>query len=141
MPILNYTSKIDPTKTIGEIQQCLARHGVRKIITDYDTENNAISVTFHLDMQGQPVAFALPCNWQGVLAVMKKDPAIGPKYCNEAQALRTGWRIVKDWIEAQLALTEAGLATLPEVMLPYVVLKSGETLYKHVQGNTQLLLT
>lgn len=71
---------------------------------------------------------------------MKKDRNIRPMYCNEAQAIRTGWRIVKDWVEAQMALIEAGLASLPEVMLPYAITSNGETLYKRIEQDRTLLL-
>lgn len=57
-----------------------------------------------------------------------------------AGAQRTGWRILKDWVAAQLAIIEAGLATLPEVMLPYALLSDGQTLYKRVQADRTLLL-
>lgn len=45
--MLNYTTKIDPAKTIGEIGQCLAKHGARKIITDYDETGQPTGLTFH----------------------------------------------------------------------------------------------
>ncbi|MDR6098913.1 hypothetical protein [Microbacterium sp. SORGH_AS_0454] len=38
-------------------------------------------------------------------------------------------RIAQDWLEAQSALVDAQLATLDEVMLPYMVGPSGETMY------------
>lgn len=141
MAILNYTTKIDPIKTIAEIQQCLVRHGARKIITDYDSSGLATGVTFHVEVNGEPMFFALPCNWQGVLQAMQRDKKIERRYCNADQAQRTGWRIVKDWIEAQMAIVEAGLASVPEVMLPYVLLKDGQTLYGRIQADRTLLLS
>lgn len=36
MSILNYTTKVDVYKTIGEIQSVLVKHGARKIMQDYD---------------------------------------------------------------------------------------------------------
>lgn len=140
MAILNYTTSIDSTKTISEITQRLVKFGARKIITDYDAAGQATGLTFHIDMAGQLVYYSLPCNWQGVLAAMRKDKSIGPRYCNEAQAVRVSWRIVKDWIEAQLAIVEAGLALLPEIMLPYAITNDGTTLYKRLQSDNQLLL-
>lgn len=138
--MLNYTTKIDPIKTIAEIQQCLVKHGARKIITDYDATGMVTGVTFHIELEGQPMYFALPCNWQGVLAAMKKDKSIKSSFCNPEQAQRTGWRILKDWTVAQMSIIEAGLATLPEVMLPYAILSDGQTMYQRIKSDRTLLL-
>lgn len=140
MPILNYTTKVDSAKTIAQITAILVKHGARKIITDYDESKLPIGVTFYIQLNEQPILFALPCNYEGVLAVMKKDKNITRSLCTKEQALRVSWRILKDWIEAQLAIIEAGLATLPEVMLPYAVTKNGQTLYQRIQGDQTLLL-
>lgn len=49
-----------------------------------------------------------------------------------AQAARVGWRILKDWIEAQLALIETGMVTIEQVFLPYVQNDKGQTLYEAI---------
>jgi hypothetical protein len=46
------------------------------------------------------------------------------------QAARIAWRIVKDWLEAQLAMIEAGLVDLQQVFLPYAQDATGRTFYK-----------
>jgi hypothetical protein len=52
MPILNYTTKIDAKKTVGEIQDILASHGASKIMIDY--ENSVpIAITFQVNTNGQ----------------------------------------------------------------------------------------
>lgn len=140
MPILNYTTSVDSAKTVGEITHILVKHGARKIVTDYDATGQATAVTFYIEVVGKPIYYALPCNHSGVLAAMKKDKNVGPKYCNEAQAIRVAWRIVKDWIEAQLAIVQAGIASLPEIMLPYAITSTGETLYKRIEQDRKLLL-
>lgn len=57
------------------------------------------------------------------------------KYADE----RVAWRIVKDWVEAQMALIESGLAELPEVFLPYAVKPDGRTVYDEFKGNLLML--
>ncbi len=140
MAILNYTTKVDASKTIGEIMGLLSKKGAQKMVIDYsDGEQSA--VTFMLTLNGQNVFFALPCRRDGVLKAMKKDPKVPLKLCTNQQALRVGWRIVKDWVEAQLAIVEAQLAELPEVFLPYAVTKNGSTLYDRMKSDgNQLLL-
>jgi hypothetical protein len=72
---------------------------------------------------------------------MEKDRAIARTYCNQQQATRTAWRILKGWIEAQMAIIEAGLASLAEVFLPYALLKDGRTLFDHFRSDKTRLLT
>lgn len=141
MAILNYTTKISPTKTIGEISECLVRQGAKKIVTDYDDDGNATGVQFFIELNGMPIYFALPCNWQGVLKSMEKDRKVPRASLNKEQALRVSWRIVKDWVEAQMAIIEANLCTMPQAFLPYAVTKDGTTFYdKLAAGDTKLLL-
>lgn len=141
MPILNYTTKIDSYKTITEIQQILAKAGATKMIVDNDINGLPTALTFCIQWNGNPIAFALPCNFEGVKRAMNKNPKVPRSLCNDEQALRVGWRIVKDWVAAQLAIVEAQLASVAEVFLPYAVTKSGNTLYKHLQNDGTLLLS
>lgn len=139
MAILNYTTAIAFEKTISEIQKCLVSHGATKIVTDY-SNNLPTSVTFCLILDENMVAFTLPANYDGVLRAMKKDKKVPSRLCTDEQALRVSWRIIKDWVEAQMAIVEAQLAEMAEVFLPYAVTKSGTTLYKEIRQNGTLLL-
>lgn len=139
MAILNYTTSISCEKTIGEIQQCLVKHGATKITTDF--KNGLPSgVTFCLELNQTTVGFCLPANYEGVLIAMKKDPKVPQKLLTKDQALRVSWRIIKDWVEAQMAIVDANLADVAEVFLPYAITKSGTTLYKEIQNNGMKLL-
>jgi hypothetical protein len=40
------------------------------------------------------------------------------------------WRVLKDWLEAQLALIEAGVADMSQVMLPYMRGDDGLTVWQ-----------
>lgn len=137
--ILNYTTKIDYHKTISEIQQVLSRGGATKMIVDNDENRLPTSLTFCINWKGSLLAFTLPSKFEGVLKAMKKSSKVPRSLCTEEQALRVGWRILKSWVEAQMAIVEAELAETAEVFLPYAVTKSGETLYNHIQGDTKLL--
>lgn len=139
MAILNYTTSIDAEKTIGEITKCLVKHGANKIVADYK-DGLPCAVTFCLMVDGNMVAFALPANYEGVLNSMKKDSKVPMRLCTKEQALRVSWRIVKDWVEAQMAIVEAKLADAAEVFLPYAIHKSGNTLYSHMKGGGMLML-
>ena len=135
MTILNYTTKIDAFKTIGEIQMCLAKHGAKRIMIDYE-EAIPIAVAFEVNN----VSFALPCNYEGVLEVMKNDKKIARTMCTIEQAIRVAWRIILDWVKAQIAITEAGLATISEVFFPYAITNDGTTVYKRLMTTDKLIL-
>src|SRR5688572_11290030 len=133
MAILNYTTQVESEKTIAEIQKILVKHGAHKIVTDYKNSLPS-AVTFCLTLKDNLIAFSLPANPEGVLRAMKKDSKIPRSKCTEEQAQRVAWRIVKDWVEAQMAIVEAQLAELAEVFLPYAVTKNGSTLYQEIQN-------
>lgn len=128
MAILNYTTKIDAWKTVNEVQQILSKHKV----SHFSIKNEGsfpTALSFCIDHKGQPLNFLLPCNHEGVLNCLKKDKKVPNASKNSEQALRTSWRIIKDWVEAQLAIVEAELAPIQEVFMPYLVINSaGETL-------------
>lgn len=139
--ILNYTTKIESEKTIGEIAAILVQHGATKISIDY-ANKVPTAVTFCLVMRGNMVGYALPANCEGVLRAMKNSRKIPNSQCNIQQAQRVAWRIVKDWVAAQCAIVQANVAELGEVFLPYAITRNGNTLWKEIQSNpNQLLLS
>ena len=144
MPILNYSTSISTEKTIGQIVECLVKHGASKIIQDYDTDRLAAGLSFGLIVEGNVLLFTIKANWMGVLKAMQKDKKCPQRLCNKEQALRVSWRILKDWIQSQMAIVEAQQAELAEVFLAYCVTKNGDTLYDNLKTNgsvKQLLLT
>jgi hypothetical protein len=121
MPILNYTTDIAVSKTMGEIQGALARRGIRSISTLYDEDGTPAGLAFTMHTDYGFRDFELPVRTAGVLAAMQRDPKVPKAKQNPAQAARVAWRIAKGWLEAQSALIDAGLASLDEVMFPYMV--------------------
>lgn len=88
MPILNYTTKIESTKTIGEIQEILVRQGARKIEMDYDNDGNPISIFFTVEITpGNRVRFKLFCNHESVMKVMERDSLRNQLSISEQQRL------------------------------------------------------
>lgn len=134
MPILNYTTKIDSYKTVAEIQQLLAKKGVKKMIIDNDEKGNPFALMFFIEWKGMPTSFSLPCNFTGVFSALKKQN-VQKSLCTEEQAMRVGWRIIKDWVEAQMAIVEADLASMQEIFLPYAITSSGARLFEHIDQN------
>lgn len=139
MAILNYTTKIDSAKTVGEIQSMLGAKGAKSVSAQY-ANGEVVAIFFSIDIQNQPVNFRLPCNWEGVLRSFKSDRNVPRSSETKEQAQRTAWRIVKDWVEAQLAIIESGQAEMAEVFLPYAMTGTGQTCYQLLASRPQLLL-
>jgi hypothetical protein len=141
--IINYTTQIDVYKTIGEIQGILVDNGAQKIMFDYDGKQ-PVAIKFLIstpEADGLTVNLpARPKAVQRILEKMKQEKGsrmqVKPSY---EQACRVAWRIIKDWLEAQMALIQTQQADLAEIFLPY--LSSGnQSFYEYVRSNNFLLL-
>lgn len=148
MPILNYTTSIPAEKTIGEITSLLVRKGARSISSDFRADGNVEAVSFVMPVGGLPVRFKLPSNSDGVARVLLKEKPYNPTYHGygkkdeyeakfRAQAERVSWRILKDWVEAQIALIESGQAEMGQVFMPYAISNEGRTMYELFIENNQ----
>ena len=135
MPLLNYTTKVDVYTTVGAIQGCLVKHGAKKIVQDYDEENRLVSISFMVNTPTGPKGIRLPANVDAVHSVLHRQKV----KCDRAQAERVAWRIVKDWVEAQMAILESEMVQMDEIFLPYMVNRNGQTLFEMYRKD-QLLL-
>lgn len=140
MPILNYSTEIAVEKSMGEVIGALTRRGVTRISTTFDEDGAPAGVAFTMKTEYGIREFELPVRTDGVLAAMKRDPKVPKNKQTPEQAARVAWRIAKDWLAAQSALIDADLATLDEVMTPYMVTASGSTVYQvlRAQGLKEL---
>lgn len=135
MPILNYTTKVDVYTTIGAIQGALVKHGAKKIMQDYDDAGRIAAICFAIDTPGGVRGIKLPANVAAVQAVLKHQKV----KCDYEQAERVAWRIIKDWVEAQMAILESQMVQMDEIFLPYMVDKQGQTLYAAYQNGRLML--
>lgn len=139
MSLLNFSTKIPAEQTISEIQQMLIKYDISGMLTEYDGRQIK-SVSFRINVDGNDMAFRMPCNWRGVLEILKQDPKCRPQFRTEEQAIRVAWRIIQTWIKGQLAMVEVNMVTLPQVFLPYAITKDGRTLGEVVIENPKFLL-
>lgn len=126
MPILNYTTEIDAGRTVSEILRTLAKAGAMSARIDYE-DAEPVAVTFMLIVGGRMLPFRLPANVEGIYQLITNDKQIKPHLRTRAQATRVAWRVVKDWVEAQL-------------FLPHAVRADGRTLFEVVAADPHLLL-
>ena len=135
MGTLNYTTQIAASKTVGEMQTLLAKHGAQRIAVDYE-DGQPSALSFFLTTPHGPRAFTLPVNVDAMhrlLTHQSRNRQLSglsrAVATSRAQAERVAWRVMKDWLAAQLALVETEMAGLDQVMLPYLHTDDGRTLY------------
>ena len=128
MPIKNYTTGISFMKSIGEIQGCLVAHHASAIMINYEG-TIPTSLTFCVETPNGKMAFQLPSNIDGVHRAMEKH-RLPARYSNRDHAARVAWRIVKDWVLAQMAILEAEMVSIEEIFLPYLLTDGKQTLYQ-----------
>ena len=131
MPLLNYTTKVDVHTTLGAIQGQLVKHGARKILQDYDDGGHILSLSFMIDTPAGPPGHPQPAQVYSVQYVLVRQKI---KFVRE-QAERVAWRIVKDWVEAQMAILESEMVQMDEVFLPYMINDAGLTVFESYRKN------
>ena len=133
MALLNYSTTIEAIKTAGEIQGILAGHGAKSIKTAYSEDGLVEALSFLILTPQGEIGIRLPINPDAVLKVLTQQNELGrvPKRClTRVQAVRVAWRIVKTWVQAQMAIIETEMVKTEQVFLPYVITESGRTLYE-----------
>lgn len=135
--LLNYTTTIAAEKTVGEIYMLLARGKAQSIMSEYDGFGNVTAIAFRCQTEFGQMAFRLPANVKAAAGVLNKqaqERKIPRRFLNDVeQARRVAWRIVRQWIEAQLALVQLGMAKIEEVFLPYAQNTQGRTVFETLQ--------
>lgn len=134
MAILNRHTDVPAERTAAEIQARLVEARAQAVMMEYDPDGVLTHLSFRVETRHGAIAFRLPANVEGVHRRLLADPRLTGKQRTREQAARVAWRICKTWVEAQLAVIEAGMAALPEVFLPYAQLPgSGETVYERFE--------
>jgi hypothetical protein len=133
MAILNYTTSIAAEKTAMEIQAKLAKAKAQAVLCEYDSEGVLCAMSFRIQTRHGMVFFKMPANTDGVFRALHRDSKVPRKLKTKQQAANVAWRVLKDWIEAQLAIVEAEMAEIAEVFLPYAQDSRGQTLYRALE--------
>jgi len=128
-PIANYRTTVTASKSIGEIQGILVTHGAKHILIDYEGEEPVGLAFVVATPYGGDTPFRLPANIDKVEAVLNKQRV--RTGVSRELAARVAWRIIKDWLRAQMAILETEMVTIDMVFLPYMqVGKGGKILYE-----------
>lgn len=127
--LLNYTTTVPANRTISQMQDALGRAGARRVVVEY-LDGSPAGLAFTLMTPHGERGYTLPVDTdavQRVLAAQRKGNS--RVKADIAQAERVAWRILKDWLEAQLAIVATQMANLDQVMLPYLHVDGELTMY------------
>lgn len=135
MALKNYTTQIKVEKTISEIEEILAKHGAKKILKDYDGGGDIVAVSFMVDTPHGNMPIKLPMDARAVSQILKNEAQLPQRLRDDIdQARKVGWRIIKDWIDSQIALIETRMVKIEEVFLPYAFdMISNKTLFQKLE--------
>lgn len=132
MPLLNYTTKVPAATTVAQIQAILVKYGATDLLMQYDA-GQIKALSFKVKTLQGTVAITLPADVAATYRVLRKT---APRaYWDMDRARNVAWRIIKDWVEAQMALIQTEMVTLAEVFLPYVITDDGRTVFQRLQEN------
>ncbi len=138
MPILNYTTKISVDRSVAEIMKMLAKFGAQAVMVEHDDTGTITAMSFKILVDGNPVGYKLPVMWQSVMQIIVKDQRVPRPKKTDEHAKCVAWRIMKDWVEAQLAILETNMVKMDQVFLPYAISRDGRTLYEAVKSSNLL---
>lgn len=138
MPIANYTTKIDASQSVMEIQQMLVKHGATQFLINYGQEGSVEALSFQVKTPDGVLPFRLPVRPKAVQKVLE-DQGVQASYRTYEHAVKVAWRIAKDWVRAQITLIEIEMVSIQEVFLPYMLVEKNQTLYE-IMANRHFLL-
>jgi hypothetical protein len=144
---LNYTTRVPVRQTIAECQELLGQAGAASVSVQFRDRKPA-GISFELPTPAGVRPFVMPVNPDGVFELLKTmdwPPSMrrngqAAKMVTREHASSVAWRVAKDWLEAQLALIDASMATLDQVMLPYLQVERGVTVYDRFLENARAML-
>lgn len=142
MPLLDYTTSVPVSRTVAQVQAKLVERGARAVTLKYDNRGRIEALAFEVSTPNGQIPIRLPVDTLATLKVLRKQAAnheIPPRYANEEHAYRVAWRIIKDWVEAQMSLLETEMVRMEQIFLPYIITKSGQTVYQVMAEKNFLL--
>jgi hypothetical protein len=93
----------------------LSQAGANAILKSYRGDGRVEALSFQYQKRG----YKLPANTEKCYELLFANKH-GSKQLQEEQAEKIAWRVIKDWLHAQLSLIRIGQADVEQVMLPYM---------------------
>lgn len=148
----NYTTTVPAQRSINEILGLLFEfhaYSVTPVSSNSDGKVDGLSFTMMMkdgDCPAVPVTFMLPASVRKVQTIIWQDyretTSRGRKAFEdfEEDAENIAWRILHDWVHAQLSIIRIGMVHAVQVFLPYAW-DGKQTLYDKILAGGGKLLT
>lgn len=137
MNVKNYTSTVPAMNSAAAIEALLIEAGASSISKWYE-EKQPIGFLFQLPVNGTSLTFRLPAQAAAVTNLMlAKKPKANAQQRGaiRAQAYRTAWRTLHEWVQIQVTMILIQQVEPMQVFLPYVYNEtSGSTFYDHLKA-------
>lgn len=122
MNLRNYTSSVPAGESIRRIEELLVEAGASHIAKTYE-DQIVTGVMFQIEVNGTPLTFRLPAKVRPIQEAMRKgirSPRPSTEARVMAQAERTAWKLVYEWVAIQLSMIRLEQAEITEIFLPYL---------------------
>ena len=145
MNIKNYTSTIDASRSMANIEELLVEIGATNINKQY-ADKVCTGITFLLfDQQlQQTLPFHLKAQVEECFLILWKNvkrPRADTPDTVHNQANKTAWKILSDWTDIQCSMILLGQAKPLQMFLPFMYdMKNNETLFDKVSSGKLSLL-
>ncbi len=119
----NYTTEIPAQKTIGEIEEILVKYGATDTWKQYDEAGKITSLNFAVRTEFGKMPFRLSIDAEVISVVLREQAKQGLRGISRKQAWdieharNVGWRIIRDWIDAQMAMVSLKMRKLEQIFL------------------------
>ena len=129
----NYTSTVPALTSIAYIESRLAQQRANMIVKLYSPNGKVDAIAFTVRIGEVDMPFRLPAQIAACERTLRDGlsrrarPETVKKITEQAE--RTAWKIVADWVDAQMAMIELAQVELLEVFLPYVYDHSKQQTY------------
>lgn len=147
---LNYSTIIPAARTSQECVTMLVEHGAIRagLVTE---ARKPAGIEFQIDTRWGPRHYAVPVNVDATQATLVKAVKEGTvtlggggrsraNLTSRDHALDVAWRVLRDWLEVQIAMIEAGLADLERVMLSWQLVAPGKDMFEALDEQQGLML-
>lgn len=140
MNIKNYTSSVAADKSILDIERILIAMGARNIAKEYDGFGKVDAISFSIPRGDGVVPFKLPAKREAIKKLFLKQyrrPSRTHEEQCSAQADRTAWKNMKEWVELQATMIKLEQVEFMEVFMPYIYsMQRGKTVYELAKENS-----
>lgn len=135
MKFFNYATQIDTFKLVQDIEYTLMLHQALSIQKEYRS-GRIVGLSFNVDNGNVLFAIRLPVKVEQCYKMLRREKDVNPRrdiIVSMEQAEKVAWSIMKDWVEAQMVLLDMGIAKLEEIFMPYIIDRTGETIWEKME--------